>query len=65
LAALDEEEDAAFVRPAHTEEALPGLDSLAEGSQDELVYIAVHQSILPTFFHRTFLTRLFIIKNAF
>ena len=31
------EEDAAFVRPAHTEEALPGLDSLAEGSQGELV----------------------------
>jgi hypothetical protein len=33
---VDEEEDATFARPAHTEEALPGSDSLAEGSQDDL-----------------------------
>jgi hypothetical protein len=26
-----------FVRPTHTEEALPGFDSLAESSHDELV----------------------------
>jgi hypothetical protein len=37
LAGQDEEEDAAFVKPAHAEEALPGPDSFAEGSQDELV----------------------------
>jgi hypothetical protein len=37
LVVLDEEEDAAFVRPAHIEEALPGLNSLAEGLQDELI----------------------------
>lgn len=37
LAGQDEEEDAAFVKPARTEEALPGFDSLADGSQNELV----------------------------
>ena len=37
LAGQDEEEDAAFVKPAHAEEALPGSDSFAEGSQDESV----------------------------
>jgi hypothetical protein len=31
-----------------TEEALPGFDSLAEGSQDELVQIAGHLSTFTT-----------------
>jgi hypothetical protein len=31
----DGEEGATFARPAHTNEALPGPDGLAEGSQDE------------------------------
>jgi hAT family C-terminal dimerisation region len=34
---VDGEEDATFVGPAYTEEALSGPDNLAEGSQDELV----------------------------
>jgi hypothetical protein len=33
----DGEEDATFTRPAHTNEALPGPDGLAEGSQGESV----------------------------
>jgi hAT family C-terminal dimerisation region len=32
---VDGDEDATFVRPAHTEEALPGPDNLAEDSRDE------------------------------
>ena len=39
---VDEEEDATFARPAHTKEALPTPDDHVEGSQDELVYIAMH-----------------------
>jgi hypothetical protein len=38
----DGEEDATFARPAHTKEALPTPDDHVEGSQDELVYIAMH-----------------------
>jgi hypothetical protein len=34
---VDGDEDATFVRPAHTEEALPGPDNLAEDSRDEFV----------------------------
>ena len=34
---VDGDEDATFVGPAHTEEALPGQDSLVEGSQGEFV----------------------------
>jgi hAT family C-terminal dimerisation region len=34
---VDGDEDAIFVRPAHTEEALPGLDNLAEDLRDEFV----------------------------
>ena len=34
---VDEDKDATFVGPAHTEEALPGQDSLVEDSQDEFV----------------------------
>jgi hypothetical protein len=33
----DGEEDVTFTRPAHTNEALPGPDGLAEGSQDKSV----------------------------
>jgi hypothetical protein len=39
---VDGEEDATFARPAHTKEALPTPDDHVEGSQDELVYIAMH-----------------------
>jgi hypothetical protein len=34
---VDGDEDATFVRPAHTEEVLPGPDNLAEDSRDEFV----------------------------
>jgi hypothetical protein len=34
---VDGDEDATFVRPAHTEEAPPGPDNLAEDSRDEFV----------------------------
>jgi hypothetical protein len=34
---VDGEGDATFARPAHTNEALPGPDGLAESLQDELV----------------------------
>jgi hypothetical protein len=36
-ASVDGDKDATFVRPAHTEEALPGPDNLAEDSRDEFV----------------------------
>jgi hypothetical protein len=65
---------ATFARLAQTEEALPGANSLAEGSQDELVQIAVHQSTCRHFITVRFLLgflspktrfkRLFRIRNG-
>ena len=54
--AIDEEDDATFARLVQTEEALVGSNSSCQGlSQDELVWIAVHQSICRHFITVRFL----------
>jgi hypothetical protein len=57
-------EDTTFIRPAHTEEALPGLDSLAEGLTGRIVVDCCVPEYLSTF-HCTFFTRFSALKNAF
>ena len=62
LAGQDEEEDAAFVKPAHAEEALPGSDSFCRGLTGR---ISVDCRTFVNISSRAFFTPFFIEKSAF
>jgi len=62
LAGQDEEEDAAFVKPAHAEEALPGSDSFCRGLAGR---ISVDCRTFVNISSRAFFTPFFIEKSAF